>query len=246
MDVLVGHRQRRGAPGPGDDLPSSSPTLPSAGSRSWAATWPPARAPRRLSTPGWTPSRSAWSGSICTTRVVAGVGVPQVTAVYEASLACAPAGILPIADGGLQYSGDIAKALVAGADTVMLGSLLAAAPSPRRPGLRQRQAVEALPRYGLAGGHELARTRLPDRGSTLIRHPPIPAAAGHASPSGCTGSAFKRAHHLTGDPPAVETTGLRHDGLAVHRASIYQTGHDRDGVGGVRTRVSDPGSPTPL
>lgn len=64
-------------------------------------------------------------GSICTTRVVAGVGVPQVTAVYEAARACGPAGIPLIADGGLQYSGDIAKALVAGADTVMLGSLLA-------------------------------------------------------------------------------------------------------------------------
>ncbi|WP_053207798.1 IMP dehydrogenase [Jiangella muralis] len=64
-------------------------------------------------------------GSICTTRVVAGVGVPQVTAIHEASLAAKPAGIPVIGDGGLQYSGDIAKALVAGADTVMLGSLLA-------------------------------------------------------------------------------------------------------------------------
>jgi IMP dehydrogenase len=64
-------------------------------------------------------------GSICTTRVVAGVGVPQVTAIYEASLAAKAAGVPLIGDGGLQYSGDIAKALVAGADTVMLGSLLA-------------------------------------------------------------------------------------------------------------------------
>ena len=64
-------------------------------------------------------------GSICTTRVVAGVGVPQVTAIYEAAQACKPAGVPVIGDGGLQYSGDIAKALVAGADTVMLGSLLA-------------------------------------------------------------------------------------------------------------------------
>lgn len=64
-------------------------------------------------------------GSICTTRVVAGVGVPQVTAIYEASLAAGPAGVPVIGDGGLQYSGDIAKAIVVGADTVMLGSLLA-------------------------------------------------------------------------------------------------------------------------
>ena len=64
-------------------------------------------------------------GSICTTRIVAGVGVPQVTAIYEASLAAGPAGVPVIGDGGLQYSGDIAKAVIAGADTVMLGSLLA-------------------------------------------------------------------------------------------------------------------------
>ena len=64
-------------------------------------------------------------GSICTTRVVAGVGVPQVTAVHEAYKAAGPAGVPVIADGGLQHSGDIAKALVAGAESVMLGSLFA-------------------------------------------------------------------------------------------------------------------------
>ena len=64
-------------------------------------------------------------GSICTTRVVAGVGVPQVTAIFEAAQVARPAGVPVIGDGGLQHSGDIAKAIAAGADTVMLGSLLA-------------------------------------------------------------------------------------------------------------------------
>ena len=64
-------------------------------------------------------------GSICTTRVVAGVGVPQISAILEVASATVSAGVPLIADGGLQYSGDIAKAIVAGADSVMLGSLLA-------------------------------------------------------------------------------------------------------------------------
>lgn len=64
-------------------------------------------------------------GSICTTRVVAGVGAPQITAILEASTVAHKAGVPIIADGGMQFSGDIAKALAAGADSVMLGSMLA-------------------------------------------------------------------------------------------------------------------------
>jgi IMP dehydrogenase len=64
-------------------------------------------------------------GSICTTRVVTGAGVPQITAVQECARACREAGVPLIADGGIKYSGDITKALAAGADTVMIGSLFA-------------------------------------------------------------------------------------------------------------------------
>jgi IMP dehydrogenase len=64
-------------------------------------------------------------GSICTTRVVAGVGVPQITAIYDVAEAAADYGVPVIADGGVTSSGDVAKAIAAGADTVMLGSMLA-------------------------------------------------------------------------------------------------------------------------
>lgn len=64
-------------------------------------------------------------GSICTTRVVAGVGVPQITAIYDCAVAAARRGATVIADGGVQSSGDVAKAIAAGADVVMLGSMLA-------------------------------------------------------------------------------------------------------------------------
>ncbi|WFR73964.1 IMP dehydrogenase [Prescottella defluvii] len=64
-------------------------------------------------------------GSICTTRVIAGVGAPQITAILEATAAASAHGVPVIADGGLQFSGDVAKALAAGASTAMLGSLLA-------------------------------------------------------------------------------------------------------------------------
>jgi IMP dehydrogenase len=64
-------------------------------------------------------------GSICTTRIVAGVGVPQLTAIADAVAAAKGSGVAIIADGGIKFSGDVAKALAAGADTVMIGSLFA-------------------------------------------------------------------------------------------------------------------------
>jgi IMP dehydrogenase len=64
-------------------------------------------------------------GSICTTRIIAGIGVPQLTAIYEAAKALKGTGIPVIADGGIRYSGDVVKALAAGASTVMSGSLFA-------------------------------------------------------------------------------------------------------------------------
>ena len=64
-------------------------------------------------------------GSICTTRMVAGVGVPQLTAIMDASAVAKKAGVPVIADGGIKYSGDLAKAIAAGASTAMIGSLLA-------------------------------------------------------------------------------------------------------------------------
>jgi IMP dehydrogenase len=67
------------------------------------------------------------AGSICTTRVIAGIGVPQLTAVFECSQATREAGVCLIADGGIRYSGDMVKVLAAGADTIMVGSILAGA-----------------------------------------------------------------------------------------------------------------------
>ena len=65
------------------------------------------------------------AGSICTTRVIAGAGMPQITAIYDCAQAARKKGVGVIADGGITYSGDIVKAIVAGADAVMLGGMLA-------------------------------------------------------------------------------------------------------------------------
>jgi len=91
-------------------------------------------------------------GSICTTRVVAGVGVPQFTAVRECAEACREAGIPAIADGGVRYSGDLAKAIGAGADCVMIGSLLAGTTeSPGEVFLYQGRSYKAYRGMGSLG-----------------------------------------------------------------------------------------------
>ena len=82
-------------------------------------------------------------GSICTTRVVAGIGVPQISAVYDVACVASKYGIPVIADGGIKYSGDIVKALAAGANTVMLGSLLAGCEeSPGEPEIYQGRSFK--------------------------------------------------------------------------------------------------------
>ena len=91
-------------------------------------------------------------GSICTTRVVAGVGVPQLTAIMEASEVCRRHGVPAIADGGIKFSGDLAKAIAAGADCVMIGSLLAGTEeAPGEVFLFQGRSYKAYRGMGSAG-----------------------------------------------------------------------------------------------
>src|SRR5258707_7489755 len=91
-------------------------------------------------------------GSICTTRVVTGVGVPQITAIAEAARATRDAGVPVIADGGIKYSGDITKALAAGASAVMIGSMFAGNdPSPGELILYQGRTFKSYPGMGSIG-----------------------------------------------------------------------------------------------
>lgn len=91
-------------------------------------------------------------GSICTTRVISGVGVPQITAIYNASKAAQEAGVPVIADGGIRYSGDITKALAAGASSVMIGGLFAGlAESPGRTILFQGRTFKTYRGMGSLG-----------------------------------------------------------------------------------------------
>ena len=91
-------------------------------------------------------------GSICTTRVVSGVGMPQVTAIMRAVRAAADSGTPVIADGGIRYSGDVTKAIAAGAHVVMIGGLFAGLEeSPGERILLSRSDLQGLPRNGIAG-----------------------------------------------------------------------------------------------
>ena len=91
-------------------------------------------------------------GSICTTRMVAGVGVPQLTAISDAAKVCRDSGVPCIADGGIKYSGDLAKAIAAGADCAMIGSLLAGTDeSPGEVYLYQGRSYKAYRGMGSMG-----------------------------------------------------------------------------------------------
>ena len=104
-------------------------------------------------------------GSICTTRVVAGIGVPQITAVFDAAQEAAKYGIPVIADGGIKYSGDIVKALAAGANVVMLGSMVAGCKEAPRVRAVPGPPVQGVSRHGQPGRHGQGQQRpvLPGR-----------------------------------------------------------------------------------
>ena len=111
VDTAHGHSRARA----GDGRPAAGRRR-RPGSTSSAATSPPGPGAQALVDAGADAVKvGVGPGSICTTRVVTGIGVPQVTAIYEARQACRPAGVPVIGDGGLQYSGDIAKAIAVGA-----------------------------------------------------------------------------------------------------------------------------------
>ena len=99
-------------------------------------------------------------GSICTTRVVAGVGVPQISAVMECAKVARKYQVPIIADGGIKYSGDVVKALAAGADSVMIGSIFAGTDeSPGETVLYQGRSYKVYPWYGFFGSNERGQRR---------------------------------------------------------------------------------------
>jgi len=106
-------------------------------------------------------------GSVCTTRIVTGAGVPQITAIMNASRACEELGITCMADGGIKCSGDITKALVAGADTVMIGSLLAG--TDEAVGFTFIKNNQKYKMYGGMSSFEVQVNRLNQEDQTYLR-----------------------------------------------------------------------------
>ena len=92
-------------------------------------------------------------GSICTTRVVAGVGVPQLTAIMDVVSVCEKKGVPVIADGGIKYSGDFAKAIAAGASAAMMGGVLPERMKPQAKSFCIKGALISLSRYGVRRSH---------------------------------------------------------------------------------------------
>ena len=93
-------------------------------------------------------------GSICTTRVIAGVGVPQLSAIFNVASALKGTGVPIIADGGIRYSGDMVKAIAAGASSIMAGSLFAGVEeSPGETIIYQRTKIQIIPGHGFYRSH---------------------------------------------------------------------------------------------
>ena len=153
-------------------------------------------------------------GSICTTRIVAGVGVPQITAVAEVAGALEKTGVPVISDGGIRHSGDIAKAIAAGAHSTMIGSLFAGTEeSPGEVELYQGRSYKVVPRHGLARRDGCGRRF----GGTVF--PGCERRTGEARARGHRGPRAVQGQSRRDRPPTRRRSARRHGlyGLRQHR-----------------------------
>ena len=168
-------------------------------------------------------------GSICTTRVVAGVGVPQITAIADCARAADGHGIPVIADGGIKYSGDVAKAHRGGRDTVMIGSLFAG--TDEAPGdlvLVPGPQLQGVSRHGLARRHEAAAPRTATARAASRREA---RARGHRGARALQGAAARPIlYQLVGGL----RSGMGYSGCAHDRRAAEQRALRADHVAGLR------------